>query len=449
MSTPKKIISTLIALLFIGFIYYFTIGSTQLTQEIKSQVNNELLALEQHGFKIEERHTQKSEEHFIISFENAAQITSFLQKTGTKIKQEDTEALIGLKIGVDLKYLNNAYSALSVDMYPLTLPQSITQANTNSKDKVFIAHLSDMLKRKAILLHIDFNKLLSSFKGSLKNIHEVVQSEKITTFDLKGNTFQGDINKNTISQLTQKVEIASIKVANELTFNANGLSSSYQITGMTPYDSHSEYRIKRIDISGKAKQSTYTFTMDTLYSKAESKINNGLIQSNIDSSIKEINSEFNHQKNQLKELTFNFNIDNLNMAALQALNKLDMNNTLEKRKLLQDIFSKGVTMNISPFKVKQLILNSKKMEGFTVESHLDISKSTQIEKIEANPLELLNIINSKTKVTLSPELFSFIAKDPRAMLLLMVLKPQEVNQQKVFEVELKNGKLTVNGMPML
>jgi len=191
----KKIGFGVIGLILVAVIYYFTAGSGQIRQEIKTQVNNELATLEQNGFAIQDRDIKKSEEHFIIVFDDPKKIVAFFAAQGAQMDIEDASALKGLRIGVDAKYLNDTYSVLSLDIYPLNLPTSITDLDMNKEDKLAVEQLNNILKKKALLVHIDFNKLLSSFKGHVKDIHETLQGENEVKFNIEGVTFEGDIEK--------------------------------------------------------------------------------------------------------------------------------------------------------------------------------------------------------------------------------------------------------------
>ena len=128
MLSRKKLGLGIVGVIVIAILYYFTVGSSQITEEMKMRVNTELNMIEQNGFTVDEREVKPKNEHFILTFDDPEKIVKFFKQQGTEVALEDAEALKGLQIGVDLQYLNDTYSALSVDMYPLNLPSSITNA---------------------------------------------------------------------------------------------------------------------------------------------------------------------------------------------------------------------------------------------------------------------------------------------------------------------------------
>jgi len=162
-----------------------------------------------------------------------------------------------------------------------------------------------------------------------------------------------------------------------------------------------------------------------------------------------VNFEADGEKSLLEGITFNFNIKNLDILALQKLEKVDVDDEEEINRLMQELISKGISMEIQTFKIKKIEAEGKKMDGFSLTANIDVDKSLDLAAFQTNPMVALNAINTKTKITLSSELFSLIAQQPKAVMLMMLIQPQELNGKKVYEVELKNGSLTVNGKPML
>ena len=444
----KKIGLGLITVILVAVIYYFTAGSEQITQEIKAQVNSELATLEQNGFAIQEREIKKSEEHFIISFDDPQKIVAFFATQGAKMNLEDASALKGLRIGVDAKYLNDAYSALSLDIYPLNLPTSITELDMDKEDKLVIEQLTKMLEKKGVLIHVDFNKLLSSFKGHVKDIHETLQGENEVKFNMEGVTFEGDIEKGKISRLDQKLKRITFEAKDEAHVEFSELKTNYKRTGPNSYDSSSGYSVKNILLTGINDNSKVIVSIDDMSGDSITSIKNDLAQSSIKATASKVKFEANGEKSLLEGITFNFNIKNLDMLALKKLEKSDVNNEAEINRLVQELISKGVSMEIPTFEIKKIEAKGKKMEGFTLTAHADIDKSLNLAALQANPMVAMNAVNTKTKITLSSGIFSLIAQDPRAMMFMMLIQPQEINGGKVYEVELKNGSLSVNGKPM-
>jgi hypothetical protein len=441
----KKLGFGIVGLVLIASLYYFTAGSAQVTEEIKSQVNKELTTLQQNGFGVNDRKIKETEEHFVVSFDDTTKITSYLSSQGAQVSQEDILVFKGLKIGVDAKYLNDSYSALSLDIYPLELPESIMQ-EIKEEDKAAVERVKKMISTKTLLVHLDFNKLLSGFKGHVKDIHETFEEETKVTFISKGFKFEGDIEDEKVKTVRQTLELFSIEAEKELTIKLSNLTSNYTLTGPSPYDSKSAYSVKKIEIQGEPEFSMF---MKNLNVSALSSVKNALLSSSIISKAEEIETTEDQKKYKMNDVLFDFKLENLDIASFEALQHVDVNDEQAINTLSQKILSKGITMEIPNFSAKKISEDGKSMDGFTLSSSLAIDKSFDINAVSQNPLAVLNALSSKTNISVSTELFTHLAQEPRAMMVLMLMPPVEKEGKKIYEIEFVKGKLTVNGTPML
>ena len=440
----------MVGVIVIAILYYFTVGSSQITEEMKIRVNTELNMIEQNGFTVDEREVKPKNEHFILTFDDPEKIVKFFKQQGTEVALEDAEALKGLQIGVDLQYLNDTYSALSVDMYPLNLPSSITNAqDIDASDKALIKQLNDMLSRKALLVHVDFNKVLSSFKGYVKDIHETFKVETIAKIDLEGTTFEGTIKDDRITTLIQNIKNIHVKSGDELDIVLGKLNSSYTLTGKSIYDSTYNYKIGSVIVSGKKETNTFSISVHNIEGENQTAVENDLASNKIKLHIADIEMMDNTEKTKLMDTVFTFNVGNLDMKILKKLEELDINNEAEANRLVQELISKGITMEIPSFEVKKMEYQGKEIDGFSLTSSFHVNKSANLAAIQANPFAALNAVNTKTKIILSEAFFTLIAQQPKAMMLAMIIQPQVVNGKKVYELELKDGTLTVNGKPLM
>jgi len=446
----KKLGFGIIGLLLVAVIYYFTAGSAQITEEMKVRVNSELTMIEQNGFTIQEREVKEKEEHFVLVFDDPEKIVQFFKQQGSEMSIEDAKALKGLKIGVDLQYLNDSYSALSADLYPLSLPQTLlNNPDLDESDKAFMVQLNDKLQKKAFLVHVDFNKMLSSFKGFVKDIEETFSVETAITLTIKGSTFNGTIKDDRIASLDQQIQNIALLAGDELQISLSNLKSNYVLTGKTIYDSSYTYAIGNINIDGKNDTKAFSAKLKTIEGDNKTAVVNDLASNKIKLKIAEAAFMDNGQKSKLTETIFSFNVSGLDMNILKELENVDIENEDETNRLIQALLSKGITMEIPDFEVKKLEYKGQKMDGFSLTSSFEVSKSAKLAAIQANPFAAFDAINTKTKIILSDALFTIISQDPRAMMLAMLIQPQSVNGKKVYEVELKNGKVIVNGKAVM
>ena len=446
----KKLGLGIVAVILVTAIYYFTAGSEKLTNEMKMRVNTELTMIEQNGFAVQEREIKEKEEHFVLLLDDPAKIVKFFNQQGSEMTLEDAQVLKGMKVGIDLKYLNDSYSALSADIYPLRLPDAMTQAqDLKEEDKAWLTQLNDMLSRKALLVHVDFNKLLSSFKGYVKDMKETFKAETLVNLTLKDLTFEGEIKDDRVTALSQKIEKLLLTSGDDLKISLSKLTSQHSITGGSLYDSQSKYTLGQMQVSGKKEKYTFSVAVKELAGSDTTSLVKGLASNKMKINAKELILKKNSEVTKLHDTSFVFNIDNPDIVSLKALEAIDINNEEETNRLVQAIISKGITIEVPEFTVKKLYYLGKDIDGFSIASSFQINKNTNLALILVNPFAAVDMINTKTKIVLSETLFSLLARQPTIMMLAMLIQPKVVNGKKVYELELKDGKLSVNGQGLM
>ncbi len=435
----------IIGLILVAVIYYFTAGSTQIIQEMKKHVNDELTTLKQNGFGINDRETQETQEHFVLSFDEPVKIADYLTSQGSQLTPEDIQAVKGLEIGVDAKYLKDSYSALSLDIYPVALPQSILE-ETAEENKAALERIKRMMADKTLLVHLDFNKLLSGFKGYIKDINETFEEEEKITFISQDFKFEGELENEKVKTVRQTLKFFSIEAGKELTMKLSNLASHYTSTGPSSYASKSGYSVGKIELQG---ESEFSILMENMNVNAVSSLNNGLLKSSIITKTKLIELTEAQKKYKLNNILFDFNIENLDIVSFEALQSADIANEETINALTQKVLSKGITISIPNLSVQKLAEDEKPMGGFVLNSSFTIDKSFDINAVSQDSLAVLNALSSKTKISVSNEIFAHITQDPKAMMVLMLMPPVEKEGIKIYEVEFVKGKLTVNGTPIL
>ena len=436
----RKLGLGILALLTAGALYYFTAGSTQIAQEMQKQVNHELTLASNNGFTISDKKSEEKSNHFVLSFDDSSKITHFLNTQGMKVKQADIEALKGLTLGVDIHYLADSYSAVSMDLYPLTLPDTIRQQDT---DKVLIAQLEKIVEKKSILVHIDMNKLGSGFKGYLKDISETVVSHGSTGhLTLQGVTFKGSLENKKLKSLSENLKNMTLSIKDDVNLTLQNMQGEYTITGLTPYDYSAKYQIEKMGLQGDKNQKTVSFTFNHSNITTTSNVNNGLASGSMQFHTQKIRLQEQANITTLDDFILETNVSNLDIQAFEKLQNTQKESTL----VMQQLISKGVAVHIKELSAKNIVHKNQKLEGFSLLADIAIDKSLNITAINSNPLAALDAIDAKLKVVLSKPLFALIASQPKTMLALMLFQPTEENNQKVYSLELKDGKASVNGM---
>ena len=442
----KKLSLATFGIIIIAVIYYMTSGSTQLLSQMKLQVNTELTSLQTEGFSVQNREIGEKKEHFIISFDEPEKIAAYFTQQGAQLSVEDAKVFKGLKIGVDLHYLADTYSGISFDLYPVTLPESISTSATTPEDKDILKQIEQMLEKKTFLIHCDINKLGTGFKGYMKDIDETLQDDISVKMVLSKLEFSGDIKENSIQSMQQTLQSLSIDADDTFSFSLSGLKSNYNITGDTLYDYKTDYSIEKITMQEK---DVMLLEADHFEAVSDAKVTDSLVNTTLRTKTKSIVINNKDNKIVLDTFLFDMKANNLDIKALEALGKMDVNNQKEIDAALQQLISQGIKLEIPEFSIANIENLGQKMEGFHLSTLMHIDKSLNIAALQQNPLLALNAFNAKLDLSLSKELYTLIGQQPQLVMLMMLFQPKDVNGKKVYNVELKDGRLTVNGSPVM
>jgi len=438
----KKLAFGLIGLVAVAVIYYFTAGSAQVTENAKQQLEHELSMLQQSGFSVKERKNEAKSDHFVISFDDPKKITQYLNTQGAEMTLEDAKALKGMQIGVDAKYLADSYSALSLDLYPVSLPKSMLK-DLGEEDKKLVKHIETMLDKKALLLHIDFNRILSGFKGYLKDINETIEEDgEKATIAAKGMTFEGSIEKEKIHELSQKIALISLNAGKELQVKVSNISVTYLITGKTPYDAISHYRTESIVVKAEP---AFSLLVKNIENETKNSVSNGLLKSVINTKAKQIEISEAQKKHSIEEIVLDLTVDNLDIAALEALQNTDPEDETRINTLTQQLLSKGISLTLPAFSAKKIVESGTVMDGFDMNGSVIIDKSFNVAAASQNLLMALDALQVKTHISISTELYALLVQDPRAMIMMMMVPPVSKENKKIYDIDFSKGKFTVNG----
>ncbi len=441
----KKIGLGLVALISIASIYYFTFGASQLTEEIKLQVNTQLASLEKEGFEIKERKIEEKKEHFIISFDDPKKISAFLYRQGMQLTAEDAEVLKGLKLGVDTYYLPDAYSLVSFDIYPIALPEIFTSPSDNDEKHV-LEQIEKMLTKKTFLMHVAINKTASGFKGHIEDFNETIKDQETVNLHLKTLSFKGGIKENTIHNFTQTLENFSVFISDEMKVSFSDVKSDYEITGKTLYDYTTHYTIDNILVDIKSELKIAIQDIDVL---STSIVKNNLASGTIKTLVTHTNITDGKEPYDLENFIVEMKASNIDITAINKMQKADLSDKKVMNDILKQLFSKEVKFEISTLSLESIENDGQKIDGFELGAKVALHKDFDVLALERNPLSALRTIDGDVKLEFSKELYELIAQQPQAMMALMMFPPKDENDKKQYTFELQNGKFTVNGKPIM
>jgi len=446
----KKTLLTLGAIILAGIFYYFTIGSKQITEEIKKEVNREIVSLKSNGFNIKTQKINNSKEHFEIDFNDTKMITEYLTQKGIKnIDTELLEFLKGMIIGVDIEYNPSPTKAVAMDIYPIKLPTLFYLSLQDKNDTKTQTQIDKILKNREFLTHIEINKLATAFDGYVKDIN--IENE----LKVVGFKFDGDLEKDTIKSINQTIEKMELDIPDEniyfgiFNFKANIKNPLKEI------NSETEFALKNLKIknSENGKMQTLNIKDVTGVSK-DIQTKGALVNSISKTKIAEVDIiENQNYLLGLKGMDIDFEVKNLNLKVVQEFEKLsnsdNSQSTQELIRVLKKLAEDNFKIEIPKFSISKIVYNKQEIEGFDLNASFFINKSsTNLANLQ-NPNEIINLLGAKLNIKASNELVSLISSNPQAMVLMMILQPIDKNGKKIYNIEFTQGTLKINGKPFL
>jgi hypothetical protein len=313
----------------------------------------------------------------------------------------------------------------------------------NDKEKALFQKL---VEKKTFLTHIAINKLGTGFKGNMKDINEVLHGEQVVTLKMQGLTFSGDIQEQRISSIKENVDTLSLLVDDAIDFTFTGLKSDYVTTGETPYDYTTNYNIDKIQADVR---DTFKMQANAVVIHSDSKVKDGLASGTLHAKATSMHMNDKGKEYSFENFAFETHATGLDIAAFEKLLEINVNNEQEVNAILKQMLSKGISFEIPTFSVQNIEAEGQKLNGFNVIAEVNLDKSFDIMALEKNPMSVLSSVDANLNIVLSKELFSIIAQQPQAMMALMIFQPKDVNGKKSYELDLKDGKLLVNGMSIM
>ena len=440
----KKIL-ILLAVLFVGALgYYFTFGSQKITDELKAQVELQLQTLQKNGFAIEDRKVEAKQEHFVLHYANPVKIGNYFRSKNIDVSDEDAEALKGLKVGVDLSYLDGAYSAVSSDLYPVAFPLSAVQEATPGEKLM----MNRIIQEKIFLAHIDINKLFTAFKGYLKDIDTTFTSQDPITLVSKGFKFDGTYDQQFLTSSSNTIKQLSIATKSGTKFVLEKLEGEYEQEGKNRYDFTSGYKVDKLLFRDKINRG---ITLKKLTFKASGEAEKGFASSHFTFNLKSADINEGLGKHLLENLSSKASLENISIAALDKMEQLDPNDKEGFNTAFKEFLAGGIVFKIDDLSAKKVKTadKGKMVDGFGINAVVKIDKVTNFKQLEENPFALLNIIDTTMHLEFSNELYLELQKRPELAIAMILFTPVSKGDKMVFDIEYKDGALKINGQPLL
>jgi hypothetical protein len=434
------ILFTIIIVGALGSFFFF--GSEKITDELKAEVDKQVQILQKNGFAIEDRKIEKKREHFAIHYMDPIKISHFLKSQSIDFSPEEAESLRGLKIGVDIAYLDGVYNAISADLYPLSFPDSVMEQAT-PQDRTI---MEKILKDRVFVAHLDINKLFTAFKGSIKDIDTTFESQDPLTIISKGFTFGGTFDDHLLVSSSSDIKQFTLQAKSGIRITLENMHGMHEQKGGYSYVSN--YTLDKMVLHD---ENALGAELEGIILQSSGETKNGLGSSGFMLKLKSAEINEPQGKHIFHDLTSEVMLENLSIAALDKMEQLDENDTEGFNNAFKELLAAGITLKVNKLSAKKVMESSNKemIDGFDINAVVKIDKITDLKQLEENPFALLGIIDAKMHLEFSEKLYIALQKRPDLAMAMILFQPVSKDGKMMFDLEYRKGALKINGKQAL
>lgn len=430
-------------------------------QLIQSTLNEKIEMLSSNGVAVKTKTTDsgyfRTNMHFEFVLQDSQKYISYMnQYADGQIPSYADMMLKGMHVGMDLSYSNILFDdSVEIDIYPLTLADK-TMLDLEKKDKDFYAYISNFLKIKGLLYHLNYDLSTDNFDGYIKDIDEeyTFKDKANTKLIMKKMIFSGTGSLFHPSKMDSSLEklVFNSTANNEIMdFIASGISTSSSFKTKTTYITKAN--VQNIELKTKGLKSAEFYLKNLnldLFADTESKKAKFAAKS----SFKELSLNATGSDFSLSDFNYDVNIDEVdkdafeNLRALlsQAQTNLTAQLQSELSNAMFNLLSKGLVLDIKDISIGDISKDSIKADdAFSIKALLSIKADTDMLKnINTNPAKFVQNINLDAFMKISKKFFTLMNKEvPVSMIAGGFAK--EIGNDFVFDIKFKDSKLNVNG----
>lgn len=437
----RKVLFGLFGVLALAAVYIFVTQILHYSKisTLKQKLYAQLTEVRANGFTLSNRKKETEKEHFLIRLDDPAKASAYLAEKGIRITAEEAAELKGVTLGVDLTYLGGS---IALDLYPVTLPAALHTALAQENGKELLAQFEGMLKEKTLLVHVEADHSGSTFTGTLKDINATLEGKKEVTLLLQGFDFSGTVKQKQIVELVQTLQTMHFSIEGDINRSIYGLEHHYTLTGPSVYDYQETYRIKKIQMDDTPEAALQA---EGLFMLAISRAKDRSAEENFRVEVEDGALLFEREHVGMKNFFLDMHISNIDIHALESLQKAVPYNKEVMDALERNILSVPIHISIPTLSVEKLVLDGKEIEGFSLQADMALDSASDIARFGIDPAQALAKMDADIELTLSKELLELIIKEPEAMLLYMTYRPKSVSDTHIYTIEIKDGLMKING----
>ena len=427
---------------------------------IENVLEEKVSILTSNGIEIKKTSSDSSyfstNKHYEFAVNDSKKFTTYLNQYNNKQLPSYVDMMLqGMVVGFDLTYSNVLFSdTVKLDIYPITLSDEMTK-NLKKGDKDFYKFITDFVKIKGLLYHVNYDLGSEDFNGYIKDIDEEYISKDSSKIKLllKNMNYSGNgslIHPYIIDSSIEKILVISNTKNEKLNFNVENVKATSNFKTKTTYSTLASISILELDTqelqnSSHVLLSDAKFDLSTDTQGEKAKFNSKtffkklvLKTSASDLIIKGFNYDIS-----LKDIDKNV-FEELSRLLEEAQTDLSQDLQLKISNSMITLFSKGLHLDIKDVSIDKLSKdNSAEVDAFSFRASLDIDADDKLLKAPKATAFMKNI-KLDALIKISKDFFKMMNQElPVSMLASGFAK--EVKNDYVFDIKFQDSKLKVNG----
>jgi len=428
---------------------------------IQSTLDENIKMITSNG--IEVKHTQidsnylSTSVHYEFMVKDSDKFMIYLNQYADKqIPSYINMMLLGMHVGLDLSYSNILFNnSVEVDIYPLSLAKK-TAIDLEKEDKEFYEYITNFLKIKGLLYHINYNVSSENFDGYIKDIDEEYTFKDGTNTQVIMNnmlfTGSGSLtHPNKMDSTLKRIVIKSTDDAGKLDLLVEDVKSSSIFKTKTTYST--QVSVANLDLITEAPEDAKVYLKDlSLAVSSDTQSDKAHFSSH--SSFKELIFDMSTSDIELFGFNYSVSLKDIDKKSFEELSRLlpkvqnDSSKELQDKisKLLLDIITKGFTIDLKDMSLDKISKDSKKaVDAFSLKALLNVKQDPKlVNKIKVRTSQIIKNTNFDAYIKISKDFFKMMNKEvPVSMIAGGFAK--ELKNDYIFDIKFKDSKLNVNG----
>jgi len=428
---------------------------------VAKMTNERIAMLENNGIAVTSSDNGSSymstKSHYEFKLKDAVAFKAYLDSLSkAQVPAYMSTMLDDVVMAADVEYSNVLFNSdISLDLYPVAFTDEASK-RMQSEDALLYDQMMQMLKERAFLYHMDYDVAGSAFKGYIKDIDKEIafQDGKKAKIVFDSATFdgKGTLVEPTSVDLHVKQAAVDFRLPEDasMVLNLSDLESKSHFSAKNSFDL--EYKAKHLYFKFKDILSTMEIKAENMTSTSSSITTDGKLNTKVTAEVEDFEMKETNSSLKFKQLVLDVDANGIDAAAYEAFQKASEqagSNSQYTMLAVVGVLAKGFTLNVDTLSVKQLsIRDSAMMDGFNHKIKIEVKKDDKlVQKIQVSPLALMQNINIDADLRFKEKFYEYLKAQGGNLAMADSYAKKDQGDVR-FEILVKDGKITVNGMAL-